>query len=113
MGLTDCSSKHVLQHRKPYGCNFPSCGRREGFATKNDLQRHIKSVHGATPSVGKKTGYICQGCTAANPGAVPKFWPRLDNFKAHIDRKHKDRDRDQLVAMYDTLPIVRNPYILS
>lgn len=92
--------KHEYQHTKPFLCAQPGCQRaqrREGFATRNDLERHKKSVHRADPLVGKKSGYICYACPRPSPGTKEKWWPRLDNFKAHIQRKHKDWQMQSLI----------------
>ena len=90
-------SKHELQHSKPYRCDRDRCARKDGFATINDLERHKKSVHGVSPKVGKKSVYYCQACPEPTPGSKAKPWPRLDNFKAHIKRKHTEIDPEQLI----------------
>ncbi|KAK3714142.1 hypothetical protein LTR37_007944 [Vermiconidia calcicola] len=78
-------------------CREPGCTRTQGFATENDLQRHRKSVHGASPRIGNKVGYICAACPDPSDGTNRKWWPRLDNFKAHIRRKHTDADEESLI----------------
>ncbi|KAK3722238.1 hypothetical protein LTR37_002671 [Vermiconidia calcicola] len=93
------ASKHALQHEKPFRCLEYRCTRKEGFATNNDLQRHRKSVHGVEPEVGRKTGYICQACPPPANANRLKWWPRLDNFKAHIGRKHKSWNAQQLIEL--------------
>lgn len=70
----------------------------QGFATENDLQRHRKSVHGASPRIGNKTGYICAACPEPSDGSSRKWWPRLDNFKAHLRRKHAERDEEGIIS---------------
>lgn len=67
----------------------------EGFGTPNDLERHRKSVHRRFPTVGKNTAYICQACPQDDKHS--KHWPRLDNFKAHINRKHQGCDVQALI----------------
>lgn len=89
--------KHQLQHSKPFRCREPGCTRTQGFATENDLQRHRKSVHGASPRIGNKIGYVCAACPDPSDGTSRKWWPRLDNFKAHIRRKHHDADEESLI----------------
>ncbi len=89
-----------MQHSKPFRCREPGCTRTQGFATENDLQRHRKSVHGASPRIGNKIGYICVACPEPSDGTTRKWWPRLDNFKAHIRRKHQDADEEQLIQQY-------------
>ncbi|KAF7190009.1 Transcriptional regulator CRZ1 [Pseudocercospora fuligena] len=81
--------KHAFTHERPYRCEERGCSRKEGFATLNDRERHRKSVHNLRPTVGNSIGYICAACTQ-NGSKENKFWPRRDNFKAHIRRKHKD-----------------------
>jgi hypothetical protein len=79
-------------HTKPFRCEIPDCKRaKEGFTTRNDLDRHHKSVH----RIGLKTkSYQCaaSGCRNAE-----KIWPRLDNFKQHIERMHKDENALELI----------------
>ena len=89
-----CCSKHKLQHEKPFRCDL--CSRNEGFATKNDLERHRKSKHEVDPRVGKATKYVCHACRPS-PGSKEKLWPRLDNFKAHVKRKHAPPDLDHFI----------------
>ncbi|KAH9844648.1 zinc finger protein [Teratosphaeria destructans] len=91
--------KHRLQHDRPYRCDFASCTRTEGFATPNDLDRHRISVHGARARIGRATGHVCQACPPPAPGTRPKFWPRRDNFKAHIKRRHGNCNVDHLVRI--------------
>ncbi|KAF2479905.1 hypothetical protein BDY17DRAFT_28428 [Neohortaea acidophila] len=91
------AQKHQLQHSKPFRCREPGCTRAQGFATENDLQRHRKSVHGASPRIGNKIGYVCAACPDPGDGTSRKWWPRLDNFKAHIRRKHVDREEEGLI----------------
>lgn len=70
----------------------------QGFATENDLQRHRKSVHGASPRIGNKIGYVCVECPERSDSTQKrKWWPRLDNFKAHIRRKHDPTKEDELI----------------
>ncbi|OJD29266.1 c2h2 type zinc finger domain protein [Diplodia corticola] len=74
--------KHELKHTKPHVCNEPNCPRKEGFATSNDLDRHKKSVHNAA---GKTKSFRCAADRCKNKD---KIWPRLDNFKQHVERMH-------------------------
>lgn len=61
--------------------------RQDGFATRNDLERHRKGVHGLVPRVGPKGGYICSECLDSQDDKAGKWWPRKDNFKNHV-RNH-------------------------
>ena len=91
------AAKHLKQHTRPYSCREPGCPRREGFATSNDLERHRKAVHHLEPRVGDRSGFVCAACVAAGAEKEPKWWPRLDNFKAHVSRKHKDWNQTLLI----------------
>ncbi|KAK5117683.1 hypothetical protein LTR62_005106 [Meristemomyces frigidus] len=92
--------KHAHIHEKPFWCTEIGCQKR--FATNNDLERHRGSVHGLMPRVGKSNGYVCQMCPPPH-GGRPKFWPRKDNFKAHIRRKHPQNDLEQLMRFSETV----------
>lgn len=86
--------KHRLKHDKPHTCDVPGCRRAssgKGFTTINDLMRHKKSVH----RIGvERDSYQCASEHCRNKG---KIWPRLDNFKQHISRMHKDEDEQDLI----------------
>jgi hypothetical protein len=97
MSVADGGSrrKHMLKHQKPYRCNIPNCRRSgKGFTTKNDLDRHKKSVHriGAL-----ENSYQCASENCRNK---EKIWPRLDNFKQHIHRMHKEENEADLIRRY-------------
>ncbi|KAK7191653.1 uncharacterized protein CC84DRAFT_598208 [Paraphaeosphaeria sporulosa] len=86
--------KHMLKHDKPHTCDVQGCRRAaqgKGFTTINDLQRHKKSVH----RIGvERDSYQCASEHCRNRG---KIWPRLDNFKQHISRMHRDEDEADLI----------------
>ena len=89
------SRKHMQRHNKPFVCNLRECARaKKGFTTKNDLDRHRKSVHKILSSNTNDRSWICQGPNCNKKG---KIWPRLDNFKSHCNRMHKKEDLDELV----------------
>jgi hypothetical protein len=77
-------------------CKEPGCKREgQGFTTINDLVRHKKSVH----RIGLlKKSYQCASDSCRNK---EKIWPRLDNFKQHIERMHKGEDDLDLIKRYD------------
>ncbi|KAL2196451.1 hypothetical protein P885DRAFT_37600 [Corynascus similis CBS 632.67] len=76
--------KHEARHSRPYRCTVPGCRKADnGFATKNDLDRHTKSVHKLHN--GDETVYRCNVGQCKDK---PKDWPRLDNFRQHLKRKH-------------------------
>jgi hypothetical protein len=83
--------KHLLKHIKPFKCNAPDCKRTEGFTTLNDLDRHKKSVHQVDLN---NKSYRCVGKNCKNK---EKVWPRLDNFKQHVQRKHQDEDENDVI----------------
>ena len=79
----------MLRHDKPHICDVHGCNRAiigKGFTTKNDLDRHKKSVHRVNM---EKGSYQCASKNCRNRG---KIWPRLDNFKQHINRMHQGED---------------------
>lgn len=84
----------MLKHDRPHVCDQHGCRRAaqgKGFTTINDLQRHKKSVH----RIGvERDSYQCASDHCRNRG---KIWPRLDNFKQHINRMHKDEDEHELI----------------
>jgi hypothetical protein len=82
----------MLKHDKPFKCLEPNCKRGDqGFTTINDLDRHKKSVHRI--GMDKKS----YRCAAAKCMKKEKIWPRLDNFKQHVSRMHRDEDEIDLI----------------
>ena len=57
----------------------------KAFATKNELERHRKSVHYCIPEVGPKEWFKCpiEGCKIAE-----RLWPRRDNLLVHMKQSH-------------------------
>ena len=77
----------------PHKCKVSGCDRKEkGFATINDLHRHEKSVHASNPRGSKD--YKCFAPACLNK---VKIWPRLDNFKQHLNRMHPEIEIEDLV----------------
>lgn len=93
---TDVCRKHEARHRKLFVCDEPNCPRKAGFGTINDLARHKKCVHNKEPERGPKMMYMCFGTNCPRPN---KRWPRLDNFKQHLNRMHHDEDEGSLLKM--------------
>ncbi|KAI5462436.1 hypothetical protein BGZ63DRAFT_214132 [Mariannaea sp. PMI_226] len=98
-------NKHGLRHNKPFHCDVPGCNRRKGFGTKNDLDRHKRSVHSDLTVSGPR--YVCrlEQCTTRGP---LKIWPRADNFRSHLRRIHRkdlaaDADLEEYIY-HDTQP---------
>ncbi|TLD21117.1 hypothetical protein PspLS_09218 [Pyricularia sp. CBS 133598] len=81
--------KHMQRHDKMHFCKEPGCSRKEGFSTQNDLDRHKRSKHPATHATGRR--YRCHLGACKNK---PKKWPRADNFRQHLKRRHKDEVAD-------------------
>ncbi|KAK4104047.1 hypothetical protein N658DRAFT_240116 [Parathielavia hyrcaniae] len=77
--------KHQARHRKPFRCDVSGCPKAtEGFSTNNDLERHKRCVH--KQLTGSETVYRCDLDQCKDK---PKDWPRQDNFKQHLRRKHQ------------------------
>lgn len=83
-------SKHHLRHSKPHKCEILGCTRKVGFTTKNDLDRHKKSIH----QVYTGKSYMCAAPHCAKKN---KIWPRADNFRQHILRLHRECDVQELM----------------
>ncbi|CAI7611980.1 unnamed protein product [Penicillium glandicola] len=86
--------KHEARHKKLFKCDVPNCPRKDGFGTINDLARHKKCVHNKEPERGPKMMYMCFGTNCPRPN---KRWPRLDNFKQHLNRMHNEEDGEALL----------------
>ncbi|KAK4156255.1 hypothetical protein C8A00DRAFT_30850 [Chaetomidium leptoderma] len=75
--------KHQARHNKPFKCPITNCRKAtEGFSTNNDLDRHKRCVHKLTAGDG-----AIYRCTLDQCDKL-KNWPRQDNFKQHLKRKH-------------------------
>ncbi|KXJ91032.1 hypothetical protein Micbo1qcDRAFT_68861 [Microdochium bolleyi] len=96
--------KHINRHTKPFRCAVAGCKREEGFATANDLERHIRSCHPEQPDTGPR--YLCTLEKCTHKG---KIWPRADNFRSHIKRVHKgvNFDDEQLEKFLYRVPTER------
>ncbi|KIW48073.1 hypothetical protein, variant [Exophiala oligosperma] len=85
--------KHNARHERKYKCHYHACSRRnKGFATSNDLDRHLKSVHHVNNRKTKYYKCFANGCPRAS-----KLWPRQDNFKQHLVKMHKGQEEDDLM----------------
>lgn len=96
--------KHEVRHTKPFKCNESNCTRSKGFSTKNDLDRHKKSVHKIAPKNVVDKSYRC---AAVNCPKKEKIWPRPDNFRQHCKRMHRDEDSEELLRKSVILSNVR------
>lgn len=83
-------NKHRLRHEKPFKCEVSGCSRKVGFTTKNDLDRHKKSIH----QVYTGKSYMCAAPHCAKKN---KIWPRADNFRQHIIRLHDEWNVQELM----------------
>ncbi|KAL1635534.1 hypothetical protein SLS56_001585 [Neofusicoccum ribis] len=87
--------KHELKHTKPHRCDVANCNRKDGFTTVNDLKRHQKSVHKMS---GMTKSFRCVADRCKNKD---KIWPRLDNFKQHVQRMHQDENMEDMIQRPD------------
>lgn len=81
--LTLCR-KHELKHTRPWRCNVSGCSRIKGFTSKNDLDRHKRTVHSDQTVSGR--AFVCNIGSCAKK---TKIWPRADNFRNHLERMHQ------------------------
>lgn len=79
---------------KPFRCEVTGCTHDRAFASQNDLNRHMKGVHGIYQGGSDPRFFRCQGQDCSKEG---KVWPRLDNFRGHIARMHPDEDVEDLI----------------
>ena len=72
---------------KSYRCAFGGCNRTDGFTSRVDLSRHLRSVHTALLSADSRGFYRCvhEGCKSST-----RVYPRKDNFKRHVTTIHPD-----------------------
>ncbi|KAJ4313745.1 hypothetical protein N0V84_009257 [Fusarium piperis] len=76
--------KHMLKHTLPYHCDVHGCSREKGFTSRNDLDRHKRTVHADRSVAGRF--FVCNLDTCAKK--KHKLWPRADNFRCHLSRVH-------------------------
>jgi hypothetical protein len=75
--------KHELKHSLPWHCDVLGCSRNKGFTSKNDLDRHKRTVHSDRTVSGR--AFVCNIGSCAKK---TKIWPRADNFRSHLERMH-------------------------
>ena len=51
----------MQRHEKPFKCDIQGCTRLLGFTTKNDLERHQKSIHKKMPTNASDRSFMCVG----------------------------------------------------
>lgn len=78
--LSQYSGPSKKKH-KLYPCSKCSKHDGKGFTSPNDLERHLRSVHGIL-----NDGDRVWQCPVAGCASAGKIWTRLDNCKAHILR---------------------------
>ena len=79
---------------------MPNCAR--DFAMKHDLRRHIMSVHDL-----RMCGILNKvyKCASEHCKKRDKLWPRLDNFKQHVLKMHKEESPNDLIERLVRLSI--------
>jgi hypothetical protein len=78
--------KHALRHSLPFECDVSGCSRDKGFTSKNDLDRHKRTVHNDRTVSGRT--FVC---SIGNCAKKNKVWPRADNFRSHLERMHRKK----------------------
>lgn len=84
--------EHMLRHAKNFFCGEPGC--KEAFAFIKELESHRRTMH----KIGVTFEQTYQ-CAASECHNKDKIWPRLDNYKQHILRMHKDQDLIELIRL--------------
>ncbi|EME83570.1 uncharacterized protein MYCFIDRAFT_81596 [Pseudocercospora fijiensis CIRAD86] len=90
------ADRHMRIHTRPFVCQETGCKITRGFASKNDLERHKKSVHLMMPEAGPKAWYMCP---VGGFDKCVQLWPRKDNLRVHMRRQHgADGNQDVIVV---------------
>ena len=90
--LTALNRRHTARHERPFRCPHISCPRAErGFPTKNDLERHLCTVHRQIFPRRKLYKCFARNCPRT------KLFRRQDYFTQHIDRMHPGENRARLI----------------
>jgi hypothetical protein len=78
--------------RKLHKCPFEDCDRTDGFASRVDLCRHLRSVHTALLLADPNGFFRCvyEGCENST-----KIYSRKDNFKRHVTAAHRHVDQTE------------------
>ncbi|OAL36283.1 hypothetical protein AYO20_04441 [Fonsecaea nubica] len=85
--------KHLARHNRDHKCPIQGCPQKwKGFATRNDLDRHLFVIHRINNR--KLKSYKCFGRDCSRP---QKEWPRLDNFKQHLKKMHPRESEEVLL----------------
>jgi hypothetical protein len=87
--------KHVARHKAEHLCKVNGCRRNtHGFATVNDLDRHLLTVHKQ-----RSKNTIIHRCLAPSCHKPEKDWPRKDNFRSHLKKAHPNEDMEALTKL--------------
>ncbi|KAK4561608.1 hypothetical protein LTR86_004287 [Recurvomyces mirabilis] len=82
---------HAFRHIKPFACVDGDCNK--SFASATDMSRHRRSVHHhrseSDASTSRTKWHFCPVLDCPGGGNP---WPRLDNLRNHIRRKHPEFD---------------------
>ena len=85
--------RHTARHKLEHVCTVTDCTRNgKGFATINDLNRHLKAVHKILVDGARVYRCFAPGCCKRE-----KQWPRKDNFRYHLKRTHPNEDVENLL----------------
>jgi len=101
--------KHELRHTRPFKCRYTNCSKNhEGFPTQNDCDRHMQSVHKAPVKNGVIKGYRCPSNVCKSKD---KLWTRLDNYRNHLKRMHKQDNILEFVRRCEKECLVEKPAV--
>ena len=87
-------------NRKSYFCDVPGCDRVGGFSSESDLTRHRRTKHNISSFRRLDRRWQCQACQAEGEhgGRNTRVWLRLDNFRDHCRKSHKNQNINELVV---------------
>ena len=71
-------------------------GAVDASVASEDAHQRPTSVEGSLSS-DYNVGYVCVECMGLDDGTGLKWWPRLENFKEHVRRKHPYADLDLVI----------------
>ncbi|KXT08797.1 hypothetical protein AC579_2553 [Pseudocercospora musae] len=89
------AKRHARIHTRPFVCTETGCKVTRGFASKNDLERHKKSVHLVMPEAGPKGWYECP---IGGFDKCMKLWPRKDNLHVNLRKQHKTEGKQDVIV---------------
>ena len=83
---TECNSKHMDKHTRPYICDEPGCENIRGFTYSGGLHRHQKEVH--RQHGGPRSACLCPYKDCKRSTGLG--FSRKENLAEHIRRVHRD-----------------------